>query len=118
MASEKPLANHPLKDDGHAKDAKPSQNHYSVTVQGSNGRNEDEQNHVTPVMPTKPRDMNLLSWICVVISLMSSMFLFALDNTVVADVQPSIINTLGNVDKLPWVSVAYALGAIAINLFV
>lgn len=116
MASDQPLATQTLRDD--AKDARPSQNHDSVTVQSFNGGNEDEQSHVEPVMPKKPRDMNQVSWICVVISLMSSMFLFALDNTVVADVQPSIINTLGNVDKLPWVSVAYALGAIAINLFV
>lgn len=65
-----------------------------------------------------PRDMGTLSWICVVISLLFSMFLFSLDNVIVADIQPSIINTLGNIDKLPWVSVGYALGATAVNLFV
>lgn len=117
MASDKPLASDPPNED--AKDVKHSQKDDSVTVQSSNHPNEENrQTRIEPVTPKKPRKMNQVSWICVVISLMSSMFLFALDNTIVADVQPNIINTLGNVDKLPWVSAAYALGAIAINLFV
>ena len=66
---------------------------------------------------TKPRSMKDITWFCVVLSLLSSIFLFALDNTVVADVQPSIINTLGHIEKLPWISVAFALGAISVNLF-
>lgn len=66
---------------------------------------------------TKRRNMSQLSWICLLISLLSSMFLFALDNTVVADAQPRIIETFGHVKLLPWISVAYALGAIALNLF-
>ena len=65
----------------------------------------------------EPRSMNGITWFCVVLSLLSSIFLFALDNTVVADVQPSIINTLGHIEKLPWISVAFALGAISVNLF-
>ena len=65
----------------------------------------------------KPRSMKGISWFCVVLSLLSSIFLFALDNTVVADVQPSVIKTLGEIEKLPWISVAFALGAISVNLF-
>ena len=65
----------------------------------------------------KPRSMKGITWFCVVLSLLSSIFLFALDNTVVADVQPSIIKTLGEIEKLPWISVAFALGAISVNLF-
>ena len=64
------------------------------------------------------RNMKQATWICVVLSLLSSIFLFALDNTIVADVQPRIIYTLGDIDKLPWVSVSYALGAITVNLFI
>lgn len=66
----------------------------------------------------KARDLGTVSWICVVVSLLFSMFLFSLDNVIVADIQPSIIKTLGNIDKLPWISVGYALGATAVNLFV
>lgn len=68
--------------------------------------------------PKSPREMSTLVWVSVVISLLFSMFLFSLDNVIVADIQPSIVKTLGNVDKLPWVSVAYALGGSAVNLFV
>ncbi|KAI1407129.1 major facilitator superfamily-domain-containing protein [Hypoxylon sp. FL1857] len=64
----------------------------------------------------RPRHMSTKAWICVFVSLISSIFLFALDNTIVADVQPKIIETLGDVDKLPWVSVSYPLGVIAFNL--
>lgn len=79
---------------------------------------EDVAVKVDPTKAKKPREMNTVTWICVVTSLLSSIFLFALDNTIVADVQPSIIATLGHIEKLPWVSVAYALGGIAVNLFV
>ena len=69
-------------------------------------------------VPKNIRNMRQATWICVLLSLLPSIFLFALDNTVVADVQPRIIYTFGDIDKLPWVSVSYALGAIAVNLFV
>ncbi|MCJ1241388.1 hypothetical protein MMC14_009393 [Varicellaria rhodocarpa] len=63
--------------------------------------------------------MGKVAWPCVVVSLLFSIFLFALDNTVLADVQPSILETFGNqTDKLPWVTVSYALGGVCVNLFV
>lgn len=65
----------------------------------------------------QPRNMKPLAWLILIVSLLSSDFLFALDNTIVADVQPKIILALGDIQKLPWVSVAFALGAIGCNLF-
>ncbi|PWY69608.1 efflux pump antibiotic resistance protein [Aspergillus sclerotioniger CBS 115572] len=62
------------------------------------------------------RDRKPLTWFLVVFSLMASLFLFALDNTIVANVQPDIIDALGEIDKLPWISVGIALGAIATDL--
>ncbi|KAF2014395.1 MFS general substrate transporter, partial [Aaosphaeria arxii CBS 175.79] len=64
-----------------------------------------------------PRNMKQISWVLVLISILSAVFLFALDNTVVADIQPKIINIFGEIEKLPWASVAFALGAVAVNLF-
>lgn len=64
-----------------------------------------------------PRKMKSLSWTMVVVSLLSSMFLFSLDNTIVADIQPSIVGTFGQIEKLPWVSVGFPLGATAVTLF-
>ena len=63
------------------------------------------------------RQMSGVRWISIVIMLLVSMFLFALDNTIVAVAQPKIVDDFGHLELLPWVSVAYALGAIAINLF-
>lgn len=63
------------------------------------------------------RGLKPWSWFLVVFALLAALFLFALDNTIVANVQENIIYTLGGIDKLPWISVAFALGAVATNLF-
>lgn len=60
-----------------------------------------------PVRGLKP-----FSWFSIVFSLLAALFLFALDNTIVADVQANIIYTLGGIYKLPGISVAFALGAV------
>ncbi|KAL8949410.1 MAG: hypothetical protein Q9222_004479 [Ikaeria aurantiellina] len=56
-------------------------------------------------------------WILVVIAILSSTFLYALDNTIVANIRPSIIGSLGQIEKLPWISVAYAAGEVGSNPF-
>lgn len=63
-----------------------------------------------------PRKVHGVAWALVVVSILSSTFLFALDNTVVADVQPYIIARFGSITKLPWLSVAFLLGALSTNL--
>ena len=56
-------------------------------------------------------------WIIIVVSMLSSIFLFALDNTIVAVIQPRIIETFDNaIEKLPWLSVAFPLGNCSLNL--
>nr|POE61029.1 efflux pump patc [Quercus suber] len=42
--------------------------------------------------------------------------LYALDNTIVATIQPAIIEDLGHIEKLPWLSVTYQLGSFALDL--
>ena len=56
-------------------------------------------------------------WGLVVISILSSTFLFSLDNTIVADIQPAIVREFDNIDKLSWLPVAFLLGAASTNLF-
>ena len=71
-----------------------------------------------PAVDSPPaRRLKPVSWLFVIFSLLAALFLFALDNTIVASIQPSIIYTLGDIDKLSWISVAFALGAISTNLF-
>ncbi|TVY18176.1 Efflux pump [Lachnellula arida] len=57
------------------------------------------------------------SWVLVVISILTSTFLFGLDNTIVADVQPAIVNQFNSVNRLPWLSVAFQMGAASTTLF-
>jgi MFS family permease len=39
------------------------------------------------------------------------LFLFALDNTIVADVQPAIVAEFHSVDKIEWLATAFFLSA-------
>lgn len=64
-----------------------------------------------------PRDIHGIKWAFAVTAILSSVFLFALDQTIVADVQPNIIAQFGSIDKLPWLSVAFLLATASTNLF-
>lgn len=61
------------------------------------------------------RDVTGWRWIVVVFAILSSTFLFALDNTVVADVQPQIVLQFDSVGQLAWLSVAFIMAAVATN---
>ena len=50
-------------------------------------------------------------WVLVILSILSSTYLFALDNSIVADIQPAIVEQFQSIEKLPWLSVAFSLGA-------
>jgi hypothetical protein len=63
-----------------------------------------------------PRDLKGYKWIVCVLAIFSSVFLYALDNTIVATIQPAIIQSLGELEKLPWVSVAYQVTSVASDL--
>ncbi|EED21064.1 efflux pump antibiotic resistance protein, putative [Talaromyces stipitatus ATCC 10500] len=67
--------------------------------------------------PASPRDVHGLSWVLVIISILGSTFLFGLDNTIAADVQPAIIERFNSINKISWVSVAFMMGAGSTNLF-
>lgn len=55
-------------------------------------------------------------WVVVVLAIYSSQFLFALDQTIVANVQPAIVRQFNAVDRLSWLSVAFLIGAAGTNL--
>ena len=71
---------------------------------------------INPAHEKPPRDIHGIKWALAVISILISTFLFALDNTIVADVQPAIVERFGQVDKLPWLSVAFLVAASGTNL--
>ena len=49
-------------------------------------------------------------------AILIGMFLFALDNTVLADVQPKIVEDFGSADKLAWLGVAGVVPFLAMML--
>ena len=76
---------------------------------------EQEKRANQPSTPP-PRSMRGINWALLCVAVMSAQFLYALDNTIVADIQPSIVEDLGEIEKLPWIVVAFELGAVSANL--
>lgn len=95
----------------------------SKTVKDNSERNSEvelgavaDEKQATAPEEASPRDIHGWKWTLVVVSILSSIFLFSLDNTIVADIQPAIVETFGDIGKLPWLSVAFLLSAASTNL--
>ncbi|KAI9782502.1 MAG: hypothetical protein M1839_004988 [Geoglossum umbratile] len=84
----------------------------ATSVSGVDTLVEKSQPH-DPKVEEPPRTVKGFVWALVVVAILSSTFLFALDNTVVADVQPAIVERFGAIGKLPWLSVAFLLGTVS-----
>ncbi|KAI2618204.1 MFS general substrate transporter [Hypoxylon sp. NC1633] len=79
---------------------------------------DDSAQNANPVEePGPPRTVTGLKWVLAYASLISTVLFYALDGTIVADIQPPIIETLGETEKLPWIGIALALGTICILPF-
>jgi hypothetical protein len=77
---------------------------------------DSEKGQAEAISPASPRTVHGVKWILIVVAILSCTTLFALDNTVVADIQSPVIHQFGAVDKLPWLSVGYLLGSTSTNL--
>jgi MFS family permease len=75
-----------------------------------------EKQEVAPVEEEPVRNISGWRWGLVVAAILSSTFLFALDNTIVADVQPVIVLEFNAISKLTWLSVGFLIGAASTNL--
>lgn len=91
------------------------QNNSEQTSISGHGDLVDEK-QLSAVEEVSPRDVHGWKWTLVVMSILSSIFLFSLDNTVLADIQGEIVKTYNDVDRLPWLSVGFLLGAASTNL--
>ncbi|KAI0879968.1 MFS general substrate transporter [Annulohypoxylon maeteangense] len=93
----------------------PSGNHHEKD-ESSHGF--DSNRVYDPDQNTKPEDTERtirgLKWFFAYSSLLSTVLFYALDGTIVADIQPSIIDTFGDTGKLSWIGVGMFLGAISI----
>lgn len=74
----------------------------------------EKQEHT--VVEAPPRDVTGWKWILASIAIQSSIFLYSLDATIVAAIQPIIVSEYNAVNKLAWLSVAFQLGATATNM--
>ncbi|KAF4631405.1 hypothetical protein G7Y89_g6727 [Cudoniella acicularis] len=79
------------------------------------GLDQEKQDAILP-QDVPPRNISGLKWGLVVFAILSSIFLYALDATVVADIQPVIVTQFDSLDKLTWLSVGFLLSATATNL--
>src|SRR4051812_33334140 len=110
------------------KEAEARSNNNFLAAPSKETRDVSENSSTTDVDPEKseqltetaeelpPRDITGWKWAVVVLSILSSTFLFALDNTIVADIQPVIVLHFNDVKNLTWLSVAFLIGAAATNL--
>ena len=48
------------------------------------------------------------------LSLIVSVLLFSMDNTIAADIQPSILDAFDGIDKLPWIGLGFQAGAMTV----
>ncbi|AEO71679.1 uncharacterized protein THITE_2124388 [Thermothielavioides terrestris NRRL 8126] len=69
-----------------------------------------------PNEPEEKRAMTGFRWFAFVVSTLTAIFVYALDNTVVANIIPVIVNDLNGVEKLPWLSVGFMIGGLAVIL--
>lgn len=90
-------------------------------LQGRHNSEKDDTQELSPIVDHNTpiegqRRTRGIKWLLVVLSVLSSTFLYALDNTVTANVRPSMIETFGNrIDMLPWLSISYPMGEVGMN---
>ncbi|SPQ21900.1 d2a4af0b-e72f-40ed-9e3b-a3685d7dc991 [Thermothielavioides terrestris] len=84
----------------------------SDVEKGNDGTNND--NAPGAPHPEPKRTVTGLKWFIVFTSLMSTVLLFALDNTIVATIQPSIVETFNDQQSLAWIGVSFVLGQVVI----
>ncbi|KAL8878107.1 MAG: hypothetical protein Q9198_004019, partial [Flavoplaca austrocitrina] len=59
------------------------------------------------------RQITGFKWFLFLASTLTGMFIYALDNTIVADIVPVIVNEFSGVENLPWLSVGFMIGGVA-----
>ncbi|KAL2018286.1 hypothetical protein VTK56DRAFT_990 [Thermocarpiscus australiensis] len=62
------------------------------------------------------RAMTGFRWFAFVVSTLTAIFVYALDNTIVANIIPAIVNDLNGIEKLPWLSVGFMIGGMSVIL--
>lgn len=98
-------------------DPLPTEEKHASGVNTPPSESSDVEKAKETVSEQSPRDVHGFKWALAVFSVLISVFLFSLDNTIVADIQPAIVDDFGQVSKLSWLSVGFLIAAIGTNLF-
>ncbi|KAM5343434.1 hypothetical protein ACJ41O_011971 [Fusarium nematophilum] len=88
----------------------------SASSEPSGRETTDESQGSSPEDADPPRTVHGVKWFLVICALLSALFLYALDNTVVANVQAKVVQTYRRVDLVPWLGVSFALASAATTL--
>lgn len=86
-------------------------------LEAGNGKAVDHQQPIThrptgiKVLPLLPLNLTP-QWALIMFSFLIGLFLFALDNTIVADVQPAIVDEFQSVDKISWLATGFFLATV------
>ncbi|KAI1112058.1 putative MFS drug efflux transporter [Nemania sp. NC0429] len=75
-------------------------------------KREDEEEVVEPPV----RDIHGWKWVVATVAILSSIFLYALDATIVADIQPAIVREFDALQDISWLSVGFLFSATATNM--
>ncbi|KAA8650146.1 uncharacterized protein ATNIH1004_002827 [Aspergillus tanneri] len=62
------------------------------------------------------RHIHGIKWFLLVASTLTGSFVYALDNTIVANIVPAIVNHFNAVENLPWLSVGFMIGGLSMVL--
>ncbi|KXG51084.1 Major facilitator superfamily domain, general substrate transporter [Penicillium griseofulvum] len=62
------------------------------------------------------RHITGLKWFTFLFSTLTAIFVYSLDNTIVANIAPKIVNDFNAVEDLPWLSVGFMIGGTAMAL--
>ncbi|KGO53547.1 Major facilitator superfamily domain, general substrate transporter [Penicillium expansum] len=62
------------------------------------------------------RQITGFKWFLFLFSTLTAIFVYSLDNTIVANIAPKIVNDFNGVEDLPWLSVGFMIGGMAMIL--
>ena len=80
----------------------------SVLVADEKAAPTDPSQHASTVRP-----IHGYRWVLAMVAVYTTAFLYGLDTTIAADVQPAIVESLGGIEKLTWIGVGFPLGSVA-----
>ncbi|TVY83151.1 Efflux pump DEP3 [Lachnellula suecica] len=95
----------------------PQDEERAILSSSKGGKSEKDEAIQQPTSaPEKQRKIHGIRWILIVLAIMSNLCFYAIDNTIVAVIQPVIVREFGDVQNFPWISVGFLMAGTATAL--